>query len=133
MQNDIENILNEIASKDSQVLCREVLSIGDTMDVLRSKWTVEILTAILCGSTRFKDILTAVHGLSDKVLTERLRQMADDRLIEKHECYGYPPRVEYNLTDHGKQLYVIVYRMTEWGMEHRRLMLGKRPIPLTNR
>ena len=63
MQNDIDNILNEIASKDSQVLCREVLSIGDTMDVLRSKWTVEILTAILCGSTRFKDILTAVHGL----------------------------------------------------------------------
>lgn len=125
MQNDIENILNEIASKDSQVLCREVLSIGDTMDVLRSKWTVEILTAILCGSTRFKDILTAVRGLSDKVLTERLRQMADDRLIEKHECYGYPPRVEYNLTDHGKQLYVIVYRMTEWGLEHRRLMLGK--------
>ena len=125
MQNNIENILNEIASKDSQVLCREVLSIGDTMDVLRSKWTVEILTAILCGNTRFKDILTAVHGLSDKVLTERLRQMADDRLIEKHECYGYPPRVEYNLTDHGKQLYVIVYRMTEWGMEHRRLMLGK--------
>ena len=125
MQNDIENILNEIASKDSQVLCREVLSIGDTMDVLRSKWTVEILTAILCGNTRFKDILTAVHGLSDKVLTKRLRQMADDRLIEKHECYGYPPRVEYNLTDHGKQLYVIVYRMTEWGLEHRRLMLGK--------
>ena len=125
MQNDIENILNEIASKDSQVLCREVLSIGDTMDVLRSKWTVEILTAILCGNTRFKDILTAVHGLSDKVLTERLRQMADDRLIKKHECYGYPPRVEYNLTDHGKQLYVIVYRMTEWGLEHRRLMLGK--------
>ena len=125
MQNDIENILNEIAAKDSQVLCREVLSIGDTMDVLRSKWTVEILTAILCGNTRFKDILTAVHGLSDKVLTERLRQMANDRLIEKHECYGYPPRVEYNLTDHGKQLYVIVYRMTEWGMEHRRLMLGK--------
>ncbi len=125
MQNNIENILNEIASKDSQVLCREVLSIGDTMDVLRSKWTVEILTAILCGNTRFKDILTAVHGLSDKVLTERLRQMADDRLIEKHECYGYPPRVEYNLTDHGKQLYVIVYRMTEWGLEHRRLMLGK--------
>lgn len=56
MQNDIENILNEIASNDSQELCREVLSIGDTMDVLRSKWTVEILTAILCGNTRFKDI-----------------------------------------------------------------------------
>ena len=51
MQDDIDNILGEIASKDSQVLCREMLSIGDTMDVLRSKWTVEILTAI-----RFKQI-----------------------------------------------------------------------------
>lgn len=125
MQDDIDIILGEIASKDSQVLCREVLSIGDTMDVLRSKWTVEILTAILCGNTRFKDILTAVHGLSDKVLTERLRQMVDDRLIEKHECRGYPPRVEYRLTEHGKRLYVIVYRMTEWGTEHRRLILGR--------
>lgn len=123
MQNDIDDILGEIAAKDSQVLCREVLSIGDTMDVLRSKWTVEILTAILCGNTRFKDILTVIHGLSDKVLTERLRQMVDDRLIEKHECRGYPPRVEYNLTDHGKRLYVIVYQMTEWGTEHRRMML----------
>ena len=90
MQGDIDNILGEIAAKDSQVLCREVLSIGDTMDVLRSKWTVEILTAILCGNTRFKDILTAIHGMSDKVLTERLRQMVDDRLIERHECRGYP-------------------------------------------
>lgn len=124
MQNDIDDIFGEIAAKDQQVLCREVLSIGDTMDVLRSKWTVEVLTAILCGNTRFKDILTAIHGLSDKVLTERLRQMVDDRLIEKHECRGYPPRVEYNLTDHGKRLYAIVYRMTEWGTEHRRLILN---------
>ena len=124
MQNDIDDILGEIAAKNQQVLCREVLSIGDTMDVLRSKWTVEVLTAILCGNTRFKDILTAIHGLSDKVLTERLRQMVDDRLIEKHECRGYPPRVEYNLTDHGKRLYAIVYRMTEWGTEHRRIILN---------
>ena len=125
MQNAIDDILGKIAAKDSQVLCREVLSIGDTMDVLRSKWTVEILTAILCGNTRFKDILTAIHGMSDKVLTERLRQMVDARLIERHECRGYPPRVEYSLTDHGKRLYVIVYQMTEWGTEHRQLMLGR--------
>lgn len=124
MQTDIDNILEEIATKDQQVLCREVLSIGDTMDVLRSKWMVEVLTAILCGNTRFKDILTAIHGLSDKVLTERLRQMVDDRLLEKHECRGYPPRVEYNLTDHGKRLYAIVYHMTEWGTEHRLLILN---------
>ena len=61
------------------------------MDVLRAKWNVEILTAILCGQSRFKDMMTAVKGISEKVLSGRLRQMADDRLIEKQECYGYPP------------------------------------------
>ncbi len=120
---DRQALLDAIASKDSHVLCREVLSIGDTMDVLRNKWTVEILTAILCGNTRFKDILAAIHGLSDKVLTERLRQMLDDHLVVKRDCRGYPPRVEYELTDHAKDLYVVVYRMTEWGSEHRRLLL----------
>ena len=124
MKEHIDEIIGEVASKDAKVLCREVLSITDTMDVLRSKWTVEVLTAILCGNTRFKDIQEAVHGVSEKVLTERLRQMQDDRLIERHECYGYPPRVEYRLTDHGKHLYAIVYQLTEWGQEHRRLMLG---------
>ncbi|MCR4916092.1 MAG: helix-turn-helix transcriptional regulator [Prevotella sp.] len=124
MTEDIEKIIGEVTAKDSQELCREVMSITDTMDVLRSKWTVEVLTAIVCGNTRFKDIQEAVHGVSEKVLTERLRQMQEDKLIERHECYGYPPRVEYQVTEHGKRLFVIAYQMTEWGLEHRRLMLG---------
>ena len=124
MMNELEDILDNIQDKEASVLCREVTSIGDTMDVLLAKWNVEILTAILCGQTRFKDILAVVKGISEKVLSDRLRQLVEDRLIEKHECYGYPPRVEYQLTEHGKRLYGIVYQMTEWGMEHRRLMLG---------
>ena len=81
MKEHIDEIISEVAAKDTEVLCREVMSITDTMDVLRSKWTVEVLTAILCGNTRFKDIQEAVHGVSEKVLTERLRQMQDDRYL----------------------------------------------------
>jgi len=121
---EFDQIIDEVRTKESKILCHEVMSITDTMDVLRSKWTVEILTAIICGNTRFKDIIQSVKGISEKVLTERLRQMLDDRLLEKHECYGYPPRVEYEVTEHGKQLFAIIYQMTEWGTEHRRLMLG---------
>lgn len=98
-------------------------SIGDTLDVVRNKWVPEILTAIVCGEKRFKDIQAAVHGISDKVLTERLRQLVDDLVLEKTECYGYPPRVEYRLTGHGRRLYSIIYRMTQWGREHRDLMI----------
>ena len=65
-------IMGLVEGKDQQELCREVLAIGDTMDVLRGKWTVEVLTAIVCGNTHFKEILASIHGLSDKVLAERL-------------------------------------------------------------
>lgn len=123
MTKDIEKIISEMSLKDAKVLCREVMSINDTMDVLRGKWVVEILSALLYGSTRFKDILADVHGISEKVLMERLRQMQENHLIERTECHGYPPRVEYRVTEHGKRLYSIIYRMTEWGMEHRKLML----------
>ena len=92
MTEDIERMISEMAAKDAHVLCREVMSINDTMDVLRAKWNVEILTAILCGQTRFKDMQSVVKGISEKVLSDRLRQLADDKLIEKQECYGYPPR-----------------------------------------
>lgn len=44
---DIEYIINEVTAKNAKVLCHEVMSIIDTMDVLHSKWTVEILTAII--------------------------------------------------------------------------------------
>lgn len=82
MNNELDSILSSIQQKDASVLCREVTSIGDMMDVLRSKWNVEILTAILCGQTRFKDIVTVVKGISEKVLSDRLRQLADDKLID---------------------------------------------------
>ena len=49
--NEIDQIISEMSAKDAKVLCREVMSITDTMDVLRNKWTVEILSAI-----RFKQI-----------------------------------------------------------------------------
>lgn len=124
MNEDLEKTISIISTKDTQVLCREVRSINDTMDVLRSKWTVELLTAILCGNTRFKDMLSAIHGLSEKVLADRLRLMIQDKLIERQELYGYPPRVEYRLTEHGKQLYSVIYQMTEWGIRHRKLILG---------
>ena len=54
LMGDIEKIIREMSMKDAKALCREVMSINDTMDVLRSKWVVEILSAILYGSTRFK-------------------------------------------------------------------------------
>ena len=113
-------IIGLVEGKDQQELCREVLAIGDTMDVLRGKWTVEVLTAIVCGNTHFKEILASIHGLSDKVLAERMHTMQDDRLIARCEY----PTPYYSLTNHGRDLFALVYRMSTWGLAHSYLMLG---------
>lgn len=115
-----DGIIGLVERKDHSELCREVLAIGDTMDVLRGKWTVEVLTAIVCGNVRFKDILAAIPNLSDKVLAERLRMMQEDRLIDRCEL----PAPHYSLTPHGRDLFAVVYRMSDWGLQHRSMMLG---------
>ena len=115
-----DGIIGLVEGKDHSELCREVLAIADTMDVLRGKWTVEVLTAIVCGNVRFKDILAAIPNLSDKVLAERLRMMQADCLIDRCEL----PTPHYSLTSHGRDLFAVVYRMSDWGLQHRRKMLG---------
>ncbi len=117
---EAEGVIDLVEGKDHGELCREVLAIGDTMDVLRGKWTVEVLTAIVCGNVRFKDILAAIPNLSDKVLAERLRMMQEDRLIDRCEL----PTPHYSLTPHGRDLFAVVYRMSDWGLQHRSMMLG---------
>ena len=113
---EAEGVIDLVEGKDHGELCREVLAIGDTMDVLRGKWTVEVLTAIVCG----KDILAAIPNLSDKVLAERLRMMQADCLIDRCEL----PTPHYSLTSHGRDLFAVVYRMSDWGLQHRSMMLG---------
>ena len=124
MDKRLEEIQYRLNNKTLEELAHEIVSIRDTMDVVTNKWKVEILTSILRGNLRFRDLLAINPGLTDKVLSNRLAQMVDDKLIERGELYGYPPKVEYRITEHGLSLFQVIDTMKEWGDEHRRLMLG---------
>lgn len=123
MNDELKQIQEQIRGKSLEELARDIVPIRDTLELLRGKWIVAILTTILRGSTRFKDILEMNPGLTDKILSGRLREMVDAKLIAKEELYGYPPRVEYSLTEHGLSLYGVIEEMKEWGYEHRSLIL----------
>ena len=66
------------------------------------------------------------RDMIDKVLAERLRHLTADRILNRCEL----PTPHYSLTEHGRDLYAVVYSMADWGMQHRRLMLV---APLTKR
>lgn len=106
-----------LQEKDCPDIYHNILLIEDALDALAGKWKVPILFAVLKGRTRFTDILDFCHGLTDKVLNEKLKQLIDNRLIEKTEQ-------EYRLTEHGISLYRVMEELCAWGARHRRVMLG---------
>lgn len=74
------------------------------LSVLSSKWSVGVLLALGDGPRRYHQILSELHPISEKVLTQTLRTMERDGLISRHVHAEVPPRVEYELTRLGASM-----------------------------
>jgi DNA-binding HxlR family transcriptional regulator len=85
-----------------------------TTDALRGKWKGMILWELTTGPVRFAALRDALPGVSEKVLTEQLRQLEMDGIVERKVSGDKPPRVEYALTAAGKELKPLLVAMCEW-------------------
>jgi DNA-binding HxlR family transcriptional regulator len=92
-----------------------------TLLMIGEKWKVLILRELLTGTKRFSEIKAAVSGVSQKVLTQKLREMESDGLLTREVFPEVPPRVEYTLTDLGETLRPILDSMRDWGAEYRNI------------
>ncbi|GAA3765099.1 helix-turn-helix domain-containing protein [Salinactinospora qingdaonensis] len=81
---------------------------------LGRRWAFTILRALFSGHRRFSEIRSAAAGVTDRVLTERLREMETEGLIERCVCDTSPVRVEYRLTTKGAALRATVEALQEW-------------------
>jgi len=91
-----------------------LLMIGD-------KWKVLILRELLTGTKRFGEIRESINGISQKVLTEKLREMESDGLLVRVAYAEIPPRVEYSLTELGETLGPVLDALKEWGEMYKRM------------
>ncbi len=89
-----------------------------TLSLLGNKWKVLILKELLQGVKRFGKLSRSVSGISQKMLTQQLRQMEKDGIIKRKVYAEVPPRVEYSLTDIGKSLKPILNSMSKWGSSY---------------
>lgn len=113
---DLKELGRYLQEKECPDIYHNILLIEDTLDVLAGKWKVPILFAILKGKSRFSEILAFCSGLSDKVLNNKLKELLDNKLIEKQGQ-------EYTMTEHGVSLYRVMEELWRWGARHRRIML----------
>ncbi len=97
-------------------------SVDFCLDALAGKWKVLILSHLSAGHRRLSEILAVTPGLSRRVLIRELRELEIDAVVKRLDFDEKPPRVEYELSDHGKALEPIIQAMHEWGLAHIRLL-----------
>ena len=90
-----------------------------TMGLIGDKWIVLIIRDLLTGTKRFGELKKSLSGITQKVLTNNLRQMETSGLILRKVYAEVPPKVEYSLSDTGLSLKPILDSMVEWGNEYR--------------
>ncbi|MFF3501592.1 winged helix-turn-helix transcriptional regulator [Streptomyces sp. NPDC003247] len=84
------------------------------IDIISGKWAVVTLFALSDGPLRHGELVELIGGVSRKVLTQTLRALQDNGLVERRVYAEAPPRVEYSLTELGRTLEEPITRLTEW-------------------
>lgn len=84
------------------------------VELIGRRWTGAILSALLKGATRFTDIIHAVPGLSDRLLSERLKELEAEGIVTRTVHAETPVRIEYQLTAKGLELQAVINELTEW-------------------
>src|SRR4051812_25698698 len=92
--------------------------VRDSLGLLTSKWSVDVLLALGDGSRRYHELLAELDPISEKVLTQTLRAMERDGLIGRRVHAEVPPRVEYALTPLGATLASPMKALAGWTLSH---------------
>ena len=97
----------------------ELCRVEDALGILVGKWKPIILLILLQqGTHRFGELKRRVPAITQKMLTNQLRELEEEDIITRKVYPQVPPKVEYSITEYGKSLEPILVAMHEWGTEH---------------
>ena len=87
------------------------------IELIGRRWTGAILRALLSGEARFSDIAQVVPGLSDRLLSERLKELEAEGIVMRTVVPSTPVRVDYALTTKGQALSEVILAVSTWAEE----------------
>ena len=98
-------------TKDELPVC----PVATAVSLVGGKWKLLIIRNLRMRSWRFNELQRDLEVISQKVLTDSLRQMMDDGLVYRHDYQEMPPRVDYSLTELGEKLLPIMDALAVFG------------------
>jgi len=102
--------------EDSETLC--VCAFGGILTTISKKWALLIINKLgVSGRLRFKDLMSELEGISPKTLSDTLKELQEERLIDRESFSEIPPRVEYFLTEEGAGLRRAIVPLLRWASD----------------
>ncbi|HTG67978.1 MAG TPA: helix-turn-helix domain-containing protein [Candidatus Udaeobacter sp.] len=89
-----------------------------TLDVIGGKWKVVIMCHLIKGEKRTSELKRLMPGITQKMLTQQLRELEQDGVLQRKIYEQVPPKVVYSLTEYGWSLRSILDAMCAWGEQH---------------
>lgn len=96
--------------------------IAAAITLVGSKWKIQIIRELLlceAGARRFGELKAGIEGVSDKMLSQSLKELEEDHLISRHVLDTAPPHAEYALTGMGRGLACALRALYEWGLRYK--------------
>lgn len=119
-------INKKIAKPESMSQCTKMLlPVRDSLDILNGKWKLPIIIALSFGSRRFKELQREISGITAKALSKELKDLEINQLVKRTVFDTKPVTVEYTLTDYGQTLDKVIDELRNWGVKHRKRIIGK--------
>jgi len=100
------------------MLIQSSCPVTTTLSVIGGKWKPIILYILSAETKRFGQIRKLIPSISQKMLTQQLRELEMDGIIDRKVYPVVPPKVEYSLTEYGGTLMPILRAMAAWGERH---------------
>lgn len=101
--------------RHSRYDCHPGCSVEATIGLIDGKWKSVILFRLLGGTLRFNELRRAIPGVTPRMLTNQLRELEEDGLIERKIYAQVPPKVEYSLSPLGRSMQPILQALKAWG------------------
>ncbi|GIN39164.1 MULTISPECIES: winged helix-turn-helix transcriptional regulator [Heyndrickxia] len=91
------------------------------IEFIGRRWMGLIIYNLLNGPKRYYELLEEIPGISDRLLTERLKELENEGLVEKRILTSSPRKVEYLLTEAGKSLEAVLFSLLKWVKDNKKL------------
>ena len=102
-----------------------VLAVNDTLNVLQGKWKLPIISSLIFGKKRFKEIEKGIPKITPRMLSKELKELEVNGIVTRTVYNTIPVTVEYELTKSGSSLDDVMDAMITWGLQHRKRIIGK--------